>query len=198
MKEIEVLIVGAGGSGQSYFMKQIGQHFSTNSVGDNDKLKHMARPNMELLKQYNIHKCIFLYNRSFEGICSFYRRNPSWPWIQTMKLGNSGKLTAKDFGSIDRFFSLVEQRNEDLFSIRYQFENWVNADLPFPIYFVDFNNIDVDRLSAFLGCEKNLLNFNVKPRREYPQIRDKYPKAYELYQKLDKQKEELATAANKR
>ena len=70
-KELDILIVGSGGSGQSYFMKQLGKNFITNSVGDNDGLKHSSSPNNPKLANYKVNKCIFLYNKSFECICSF-------------------------------------------------------------------------------------------------------------------------------
>tara|TARA_B100002019_G_scaffold130439_1_gene112121 strand:- start:619 stop:1224 length:606 start_codon:yes stop_codon:yes gene_type:complete len=198
MKNIDILITGSGGSGQSYFMKQLGKNFVTNSVGDNDGLKHMSSPNHPKLSNYNVKKCIFLYNKSFECICSFYRRNPSWAWLQVVKLGNIGKLKASNLSSADNFFSLVEERNSDLFSIEYQFENWTSTTTPFPVYYVDFNNIDTSKLASFLNCEENILSFDVKPRRQYPELQNKFPSAYLLYQNLDKKKQILAQTANDR
>jgi hypothetical protein len=197
-KELDILIVGSGGSGQSYFMKQLGKNFITNSVGDNDGLKHSSSPNNPKLANYKVNKCIFLYNKSFECICSFYRRNPSWSWLQVVKLGNAQKMKPANLANADRFFSLVEERNCDLFSIEHQFENWINADTSFPIYFVDFNNIDTAKLSSFLCCDENILSFDVKPRREYPELSNKYPNAYSLYQDLDNKKQRLAQEANRK
>jgi len=198
MKDIDVLITGSGGSGQSYFMKQLGKNFTTNCTADNDSLKHMSSPNHPKLSNYNVKKCIFLYNKSFECICSFYRRNPSWAWFQVVKLGNSGKLKAGNLSSADNFFPLVEERNADLFSIEYQFENWTNAKTDFPVYYVDFNNINIDNLASFLNCDKKILSFDVKKRREYPELREKYPLAYSVYQNLDLKKQSLAEEANSR
>ena len=86
-----ILIVGAGGNGQSYFMDfLIKNKLSINDRNDKDKLKHMPSP-LNIKPNMNIEKCIFLYNHPYYCLLSHYRRK--WALTQCRKLGNPYKST---------------------------------------------------------------------------------------------------------
>ena len=98
-----ILIIGSGGNGQTYFMKELKKNFLINRVDDLDYMKHMATPLNKRNKKYNfliknkkITKCIFLYNDPFDSICSHFRRK--WQWKQLLKLGNNNRLSQNQVG----------------------------------------------------------------------------------------------------
>jgi len=57
---LDVLVVGAGGNGQSYFMQFLANNnLKINNVCDRDRLKHMCHPN-KLQKCKNKEMYIFI------------------------------------------------------------------------------------------------------------------------------------------
>ena len=145
--KFDVLVVGSGGNGQTYFMNFLNENnITTNHIGDRDGLKHLSSP--KLLKSLNISfkKCIFIYNDSLTSILSHFRRK--WAYIQSNKLINTNsnllnnkfndklnKLCEKSkmininynscykFSNIKSFEDIVKKYKIDLFGIEYQFNN---------------------------------------------------------------------------
>ncbi len=182
MIKLDLLIVGAGGNGQSYFMNFLKKNkIKINSINDKDGLKHKSCPS-KIPKKYIIKKCIFLFNEPLSSIKSHYRRE--WPFIQMKKLENPYNLKKKDIKPISKLFKLTEEKNTDIYGIKYQFDNWYNADLEYPILFLNFNDVinEKDRLNKFLGKELNYSLFNIKERRQYNEenknIEDIYDNLY--------------------
>ena len=94
-KHINVLVVGAGGNGQTYFMKFLKKNsININHINDRDKLKHLSSPD-KIKKNIKIDKCIFLYNDPYLCVLSHYKRN--WARAQCNKLGNPYKLNKELF-----------------------------------------------------------------------------------------------------
>lgn len=157
-----ILVVGAGGNGQTYFMNFLKNNkIKINCSSDKDGLKHLSHP---IYLKKNITKCIFLYNDPLKSVYSHFRRK--WQYIQLQKLGNPHKLNKNDVKNINIFFKLVIERKVDLYGIRYQFYNWKNTKLNFPIYFLDFNDVlkSKNELNNFLGVELNYDLFSYKKR----------------------------------
>jgi len=191
-----ILIVGSGGNGQTYFMKELKKSFLINRVDDLDYIKHMATPLNKRNKKYNyliknnkITKCIFLYNDPFDSICSHFRRK--WQWQQLLKLGNSNRLNKNHVRSIHTFFNLVDKIGKDLYSIEYQFNNWYKEAyeqkyINFPVYFLNFSKIDKKELSIFLNCKEDNINIKINKKRsdKYKDIRNTWPNVDEIYKKL--------------
>ena len=129
-----VLVVGAGGNGQSYFMEFLKSNkIITNSPGDRDGIKHLNSPLKTSLQ--DIDKCIFLYNDPYKSIISHFRRE--WQIQQLNKLGNPFKLKKEDIKDIKSFLELVKENKKDIFGIEYQFDNWINSKLTIPILFLN-------------------------------------------------------------
>ncbi len=163
---IDVLVVGAGGNGQTYFMKFLKQNkIKTNRLNDKDKLKHKKCPS-KIPDRFTIKKCIYLFNEPLSSVKSHFRRE--WPFNQMKKLGNPFNLKKKYVNTIDSFLKLTEQNNKDLFGIEYQFNNWINTDVKFPILYLNFNDIlnKKELLNSFLGKELNYSLFEIKERTE--------------------------------
>jgi hypothetical protein len=72
--KLDVLVIGSGGNGQTYFMEFLEKNgLKINKLDDSDKLKHPCSPSK--LENPNItDKIIFIYNSPYESIESHYRR----------------------------------------------------------------------------------------------------------------------------
>jgi len=194
---LDLLIVGSGGNGQSYFMKVLENKFKINSPGDKDGLKHLPSPNSPKLKKYKIKKCIFLYNDSFKAICSHFRRK--WAFSQINKLGNIYHLKKYQMKNINAFLQLANKHpGKDLYSIDYQFTNWYKQHTSFPIYFCNFSQINLPELAKFLKCPISYLNFTIKERGDYSDIDKKYQRVKIMYEKMDKDIDKLSKEKNKK
>jgi hypothetical protein len=181
---LNALIVGAGGNGQTYFMEFLEKNkLKINSPGDKDKLKHMSHPN-KIPKNIKIKRCIFLYNSPYDSIYSHYRRG--WYKIQINKLGNPYKINFENINNINTYNELCIKYNKDIFGIEYQFDNWFKkGNTNIPILFLDFNDIlnKKDIIDNFLGKRLNYNLFEVKERsnKEYnnKEVTDIYDKLYD-------------------
>jgi len=165
-KNIDILVVGAGGNGQSYFMNFLKNNkININNCVDKDKLKHMHTPEILKSKNIKIKKCIFLYNDPLKSVLSHFRRN--WAYIQLNKLGNIHNLKKEDLNDLKTFVDLTEKYNTDIYGIKNQFDNWNNKNLPFPVLLLNFNDIldNKDKLNKFVGKELDYSSFKVKKRK---------------------------------
>ena len=179
-----VLVVGAGGNGQSYFMEFLKSNkIITNSPGDKDRIKHLNSPLKTSLQ--DIDKCIFLYNDPYKSIVSLFRRK--WQIQQLNKLGNPFKLKKEDIKDINSFLELVKENKKDIFGIEYQFDNWINSKLTIPILFLNFNDVLLkkDLLDKFLGTKLNYNNFKTKKRSSDETLTDD-SEIFGIYNKLYK------------
>jgi len=178
-----LLIVGAGGNGQTYFMQFLEKNgLRINAIHDRDKLKHLSSPAMLNIK---VDKCIFLYNDPMSAILSHYRR--ALQMFQIKKLGDPYELT-QNTPNLSSYINLVIQKEKDLFGIEYQFDNWITAQTSFPVLFVDFNEVldKKDIIDSFVGKKLDYSIFKNKNRHTYsvdiPQkFRDIYNKLYEKF-----------------
>ena len=174
-----LLVVGAGGNGQTYFMEFLAQQklpFALNSSTDHDGLKHFAGPPrlpMKLISNEvltHIDKCIFLFNHPYDSLISHYRRNTihaNWSQLQCLKLGNPYRLsanTAKNYWALAR---LTLQNQKDLYGIEAQFNNWARSTiLSYPVMFLNFKDIpsQSDTINAFLQTNIDFTAFEIKER----------------------------------
>jgi hypothetical protein len=180
--KLDVLIVGAGGNGQTYFMEFLQKNgFNINKLDDSDKFKHMCSPS----KIHNlnfINRIIFIYNKPYEAIQSHYRRK--WSFIQMQKLGNPYCFNEDQIDTLQKYNELVIKNKLDLFGIEYQFYNWYKSRDLLPILFMDFNEVLDQKhiLNAFLKKELDYSIFNYAHRNcvdsENPVIKQLYQKLY--------------------
>ena len=135
-RELELLIVGFGGAGQTYFMEFCrGQHIQTNCPHDGDRLKHARSPQDIPTK---IHKCIYVYNHPYYSLRSHYRRG--WAMDQIYKLGNPHCVEHTRMG-YRRIMKNIIRRKQDLFGMESHFQKWIDTVADFPILFLDFREI---------------------------------------------------------
>tara|TARA_X000000950_G_scaffold262097_1_gene333024 strand:- start:522 stop:1154 length:633 start_codon:yes stop_codon:yes gene_type:complete len=204
MSKIDCLVVGYGGSGESYFMKKISEIININDLRDRDGLKHMPHKTMinliNKLKFKKNLKIIYVFSNPFKAICSLFRRG--WGLIQYKKISKN-KITKKQnyyLKNINNFLNFVDNEKTDLFSIQSHFYDWI-AHSKYPIYFLDMENLDneADNLKQFLNlnemCQFN--DWDCNKRSDYSNLILKHPNAVNLYNKLyDNMKKSAITHNN--
>lgn len=181
---IDVLVVGPGGCGQTGLMKFLrNNNIKINNLADRDRLKHMPNPNM-IPKNVKINKCIFVVNKSFESVCSHFRRG--WAKTQIRKLGNIYKLPIEKQTTLDEYFGFVRESGKDFFAIERQFDNWYNAKLPFPVYFLKFEEIpnNVKKLNEYVGNKIDFSTYKINPRKS-TKYREIFKDVTILYDEID-------------
>jgi hypothetical protein len=156
--KLDVLVIGSGGNGQTYFMEFLERNgLKINKLDDSDKLKHPCSPSK--LDDLNItDKIIFIYNSPYESIQSHYRRE--WSFIQLKKLGNPYCFRENQIDTIEKYNELVIKNKLDLFGIEYQFVNWFKLRSLFDILFLDFNEV-LERKQVLNNFLKRELNYHI-------------------------------------
>jgi hypothetical protein len=149
---LEVLIVGAGGSGSTELIKHVSRYFRCNLPNDRDGLKHLPTPPPPALAE----KIIFVVGGVKEMKKSLIRRGLLL--FQVLKLrpySSTGKL-----GGSFNFESLAELQ-------RSKFSEFLET----PVLFVDYNDLfeSAQMISDFLGHRDGFVSTFPK-RRERTSI----------------------------
>ncbi len=172
---MNILVVGIGGNGQSYFMTYLHKKsFRLNHLGDQDRLKHISCPS-KLSGQQKKCKIIYVYNKTFDAICSHYRRK--WPIVQMRKIKGWTNNTCQ-ITKVEDFFTLTEASLVDQFGCKDHFLRWYKYDYPNGIYFLNLSKINKNELSNFLKCDKSIFDdliFDPSKRTSYSDLKSKYP-----------------------
>ena len=188
---IDLLVVGSGGNGQTYFMKYIMKYsnFKLNCDRGKDGLKHLSSPKKIDHIKYNINKIIFIYNEPLKAINSLYNRG--WLLHQINKLGNPHKLNKNIIKNMRHYLENCNKSNIDISGIKLQFDNWCNEKLNIPIYFLNFNNINnIDeqiKLCNFLNTNTDFFNnIKIKKRSEFHRTINEFPNVIKMYNNIYK------------
>ena len=180
---MDILVVGVGGNGQSYFMTYLKKKsFKLNDHHDRDGLKHISCPS-KLSEQHKKCKIIYVYNTTFDAICSHYRRK--WPIIQMKKINNHNTC---QITNVEDFFTLTEHDLQDHFGCKEHYLRWHKYDFPNGIYFLNLGKINKDELSNFLKCDKSIFDnliFDPSKRTNYNGLKKKYPLSNIMYTNID-------------
>lgn len=161
-----IYVVGPGGGGQSYFMQFLQDTgINVNSLVDDDKIKHLASSDSQILKNLPIERCFYIFNEPYKAIQSHLRRK--WMKVQIDKLGNPYKLAASEVDTLDKLNKLVLLNGRDVTGIEFQFNNWTNCPAPFPIMFLDFSKVleKQNEISLFIGKKLDFSKFKYEERK---------------------------------
>ncbi len=105
MTSINLLCVGIGGCGKTYFMTYLkNKKFKINKCDDSDYLKHLSCPS-KLPNNINNIKIIYVYSKTFKSICSHFRRN-----LNNTKINKLNISKIKNFKKINKYYSFVEKK----------------------------------------------------------------------------------------
>ena len=194
---MNIIVVGIGGNGQTYFMQYLHEKsFRLNHLHDADKLKHNSCPT-NLNEHQKNSKIIYVYNKTFDAICSHFRRG--WGYAQMVKI-NINTPYEEESGKKEGFFKMTESTLHDHFGAKEHFLRWYNYNFPNGIYFLNLNKINKDELSAFLKCDKSVFDnfiFDSTNRHNYNEIKSKYPLSNTMYTDIDNYIDELSMHKNK-
>ena len=188
---IELLVVGPGGSGQSYLMKYLNeQGIKTNNFRDKDGFKHTHSPNK--IPNSLINKpIIYIYRDSLDIINSHYRRN--WSKTQITKIsGNTRLVNHNSINTIEKYYKLVEKNSIDYFQVYDHFIKWyyISKLKNLNIMFIHFDEIlKNNKLKKFLqsnGFVMSFDNFIIKEKIDYSEMGELYPKTVEFYDNIDR------------
>ena len=184
-----IVVIGTGGNGQTYFMKYLKDNgFNINNIGDYDGIKHLSCPT-RIPRKIKDQKFIYIYNSSFDAICSHYRRD--WSFIQIKKINDpSYKISKEKINTIENYFDLVDNTVKDWFGIENHFKRWYKYSLnnKLDIYFLDFKKVkqEKNRLSKFLNCDSNIFNsFDIKNRDKYKDLKSTHIISDTMYTIID-------------
>lgn len=191
---MQIIVVGIGGNGQTYFMKYLKEKsFQINNLSDNDKLKHLSCPS-KLLNKHKGCKIIYLYNKSFDAICSHYRRK--WPIKQMNKIKINNNCNIK---KVQNYFKFTESNLFDYFGCINHFLRWYKFKNN--IYFLNLSKINKHELSNFLKCDKSIFDnliFDSTKRTNYDDLKNQYPLSNIMYTHIDNYIDNLSIHKNKK
>lgn len=194
---MDILVVGIGGNGQTLFMNYLHQNsFRINHRRDGDGLKHMSCPSKLTDKQKKC-KIIYVYNKTFDAICSHFRRK--WQITQMKKINNNNNICR--IRKIQDFFKLTENSLIDHFGCKNHFLRWFKYDFPNGIYFLNLNNINKDELSKFLNCDISKFDnfiFDSSKRHKYDDLKNTYPISNIMYSNIDNYIDDLSNYKNQK
>ena len=117
-KNIDLLIVGPGGSGISYFIDYLSRncsHIIIDYKVTGDRLKHISHF-IQIPKNIIIKKCVYIYNDPLHAIYWHFRRK--WHIKQIANLGNPYKLELKESTTFEDYLKIIVEKKKDLFGIK--------------------------------------------------------------------------------
>ena len=181
-----ILVVGYGGSGQTYFMEFLNKNnIRTNERDDADYLKHISHPDM--VQNGEIDKVIYLFGDPYKSLLSIHRR---WGAIgifqQSQKIGNPNKLSR--YYTFEKIQELILKNNNDIIGFENHVNNWCCSKLP--VLFLNFETI-VERkelINNFLNINLDWSLFKYEERNEYiinPSLSEIYNKLFESFRLKD-------------
>jgi hypothetical protein len=190
-QNINLLIIGYGGSGQTFFMNHIKNNFNfyINELNDRDRLKHISFPdnNFNKIKNNNT-KIIFVVNDCFSSVCSHFRRQ--WAQVQINKLKNVNNILLNNHNiiTIQDYLNHVEKTNIDYFGFLEQVKSWINYTGS--IHFHNFDNPNYVSLLNYLelsNTEENMkkIKYEIKLNNKYDILKNNYKNAYMLYKDIN-------------
>lgn len=180
---MKVLVVGPGGSGQSFFISLLNENNNiiTNDVVDKDGDKHI-RYNLKVVKKYD--KVIYVYNNPFKSLCSHFRRGWVKAQFNKMKGGKVGFPTE----DIHEYLKDVSKNKIDYFEYYNHIKSWYDKKEILDIHFLNFEDPDFNKLKEFLGED---IYYDLKERSNYLDIIENNREGYNFYQSIYKNIKDL-------
>lgn len=160
-KEVEVLIVSAGGVGTTFLLKAIGKYKTTNHISNFDGFKHITIP--PITRNRNL-KVIYVFGNPITATMSLFRRN--FHHTQSYKMQQylpQGYRVAMETSLADYAKSGV-----DGFYFQRHFDNWVERYLVYPTLFLKYETLfeNVEEIRDFLNLPQEFVtNFPAKKMR---------------------------------
>jgi hypothetical protein len=195
---VKVYCIGVGGNGQTYVMDYL-KDIVVNNIDDKDGLKHLCCPTKIGKAPFQRVKVIYVYNKTFDSICSHYRRQ--WAPIQMQKIRKHENNKYNAYNDVNKYFDLVESTITDHFGMEDHFIRWYQYRKNMNVYYLNMACINKQELAKFLECDVEKfrdLNFDSSSRHKYNDLKQKYPLSVMLYENIDNKIKQLSEDHNKK
>ena len=200
-KNFDILCVGPGGNGQTFFMHFMKKHFNINPPVEYKRqvfgFKHLFSPNKLEVDTSKL-KVIYVYNNSFHSICSHFRRK--WAPFQIEKLHGTNQVFT-GYKNVNDYFNKTEQSLVDHFGIEKHFKEWFLNKKNLNIYYLNTSDLDKIELAEFLQCNQQILDdlkYEKNKRHNYDEIKTNNPLSTIFYKNLDSKMDQLCNYHNKK
>ena len=161
-KNVEVLIVSAGGVGTTFLMEAIGKYKKTNTAIKIDGYKHLPIPPISFNKQL---KVIYVFGDPILASISLFRReyhHTQSHWVQ--KYHDSDYIIPQNM-TIDQY----AQKEKDGHLFKQHLNNWLEKYPIYPTMFVKYEELydSLEAIATFLELPPSFLaNFPKKKTRK--------------------------------
>lgn len=184
-KDIEVLVVSAGGVGTTFLMEAISQHKKINQNIKIDGYKHLPIPPISFNKNLQV---IYIFGDPIMASISLFRRqyhNTQSIWVQKY---HPSSFTIPFQMNIDEY----AKQEKDGHQFKQHMDNWLKKYPLYPTMFIKYENLydSLNELADFLELPPSFLsNFPKKKERKSsinnlsPATIDGLKKMYSSYQK---------------
>ncbi len=159
-KEIEVLVVSAGGVGTTFLMEEINRYKKTNCSSNTDGFKHLTIPpisfnqNLKVIYIFGdpIMACLSLFRREYQVTQSFWATK-----FQKLPFQILEKMTLKAYC----------ETQKDGFYFDLHLKNWEEKYLCYPTLFLKYDNIfdSTQTIASFLDLPSSFVE-QFPPKRK--------------------------------
>jgi len=201
----KLLIIGWGGSAQTYLLRTFNKYTITNHWNDVDTVKHCTYNYFINYNGYGITKelldkipIIYVYCNPVDAINSFFRRGfakqqhykLTWDQGNTPRSLNwntdKGYTYPQKSDNILNYMLRVSRTKQDIFGFKNHLEQWLSAKKLLPMELADVI-ANKEQLSNILNIPINIFNeIKVKPRNTYeplPSHINAYHEYMDMYHK---------------
>ena len=165
-KKMNLVITSFGGCATTTLLRYFSTLYNTNSISDQDGLKHLPFPPISFNKNL---KFIYLYGDPRQTVASIFRRN--FQHVHSIKLQQGMKVTStKSYVPSSDSIEKYASNGIDNFHLQNHFQNWYYNYTSFhPTLFIRYESLwqNIDAISNFLNIPMDLLdNFPEKKERQ--------------------------------
>lgn len=161
-KNIEVLIVSAGGVGTTFLMEEIGKYKKTNCPSNTDGYKHMPVP--PISGNQNL-KVVYVFGNPIMASMSLFRRN--YHHLQSLKAQQF--LNRKYVIPAEMSLEAYAKNGQEGHHFRQHFHNWSQRFSIYPTLFIRYESLFeyLNELADFLDLPAEFIqNFPEKKERK--------------------------------
>lgn len=189
-KNIEVIIVSAGGVGTTFLMKEIAKYKTTNCSSNSDGIKHSMIPPISKNKKL---KVIYVFGDPIMACISLFRRN--YHFTQSKAVQKFQKK--KHITPYEKTLNEYVQEKKDNFLFENHLNNWNTRFTFYPTLFVKYETLfnNIDKVSDFLEMPEEFRNNFPEKKKRFSSIENIPIKTKEglklMYGKLSKEIDQM-------
>lgn len=162
-RNIEVLVVSAGGVGTTFLIEAISKYKRTNCAENTDGFKHLPIPPIKNSKQ----KIIYVFGDPVMATISLFRRRYHYTQSRQNNLFHDTFLPYRI--ALDSSLEEYIEVGVDRLSLERHFENWYHKYRRYEVFFIHYEHIHecLSSISAYLELPKQFVeSFPLKKERK--------------------------------